>query len=69
MALNEGIVAQPAAVEEPAVEDLTAAQPLQEEDDILTIEEARKVIKQLKDRCRFQAQQTLMWRNRAKMQV
>ncbi|XP_025415096.1 uncharacterized protein LOC112686856 [Sipha flava] len=68
MALNEGIVAQPAAVEEPAVEDLTAAQPLQEEDDILTIEEARKVIKQLKDRCRFQAQQTLMWRNRAKMQ-
>lgn len=38
-------------------------------DDVQTIEEARIVIKQLKDRCRFQTHQTLLWRKKAKMQV
>lgn len=69
MAVVEGIEARPSAVEEPTVKELTAAQPLQEEEDIMTIEEARKMIKQLKDRCRFQTHQTLMWRKKAKMQV
>lgn len=35
----------------------------------LTIEQARIVIKQLRDRCRFQTHQTLLWRKKAKMQV
>jgi len=40
-----------------------------DEEDVLTIEQARIVIKQLRDRCRFQTHQTLLWRKKAKMQV
>lgn len=40
-----------------------------DEEDVLTIEQARAVIKQLRDRCRFQTHQTLLWRKKAKMQV
>lgn len=39
------------------------------DDDVKTIEEARTVIKQLRDRCRFQTHQTLLWRKKAKIQV
>lgn len=39
------------------------------EEEVLTIEQARAVIKQLRDRCRFQTHQTLLWRKKAKMQV
>lgn len=37
--------------------------------EVQTIEEARTVIKQLRDRCRFQTHQTLLWRKKAKIQV
>lgn len=40
-----------------------------DDDDVKTIEEARTVIKQLRDRCRFQTHQTLVWRKKAKIQV
>lgn len=71
MAVVEGIESRPStAVEDPLpVKELMADQPAQQVDDVLTIEEARTVIKQLKDRCRFQTHQTLMWRKKAKMQV
>lgn len=39
------------------------------EDEVQTIEEARTIIKMLRDRCRFQTHQTLMWRRKAKIQV
>ncbi|CAI6342787.1 unnamed protein product [Macrosiphum euphorbiae] len=39
-----------------------------DEEEVLTIEQARAVIKQLRDRCRFQTHQTLLWRKKAKMQ-
>lgn len=40
-----------------------------DDEDVLTVEQARAVIKQLRDRCRFQTHQTLLWRKKAKMQV
>lgn len=39
-----------------------------DDEDVLTIEQARTVIKQLRDRCRFQTHQTLLWRKKAKLQ-
>ncbi|XP_015368880.1 PREDICTED: uncharacterized protein LOC107165239 [Diuraphis noxia] len=39
-----------------------------DDEEVLTIEQARIVIKQLRDRCRFQTHQTLLWRKKAKMQ-
>ncbi|KAE9534462.1 hypothetical protein AGLY_008552 [Aphis glycines] len=39
-----------------------------EDEDVMTIEQARIVIKQLRDRCRFQTHQTLLWRKKAKLQ-
>ncbi|XP_050521626.1 uncharacterized protein LOC126894560 [Daktulosphaira vitifoliae] len=39
-----------------------------DDDEILTIEEARKIIQILKDRCRFQTHQALIWRKKAKIQ-
>lgn len=38
-------------------------------DDVQTVEEARTVIRQLRERCRFQTHQTLVWRKKAMMQV
>lgn len=56
-----------------AVESLFICKGLKQlqnvDDDIQTIEEARTVIKQLRDRCRFQTHQALLWRKKAKMQV
>lgn len=49
--------------EEPSTSDF------QHEDDVQTIEEAQTVIKQLRDRCRFQTHQTLLWRKKSKNQV
>jgi hypothetical protein len=40
-----------------------------DDEDVLTIEQARIVIKQLRDRCRFQTHQALLWRKKAKIQV
>lgn len=40
-----------------------------DDEDVMTIEQARIVIKQLRDRCRFQTHQTLLWRKKAKLQV
>lgn len=39
------------------------------DDDVQTMEEARAMIKLLKDRCKFQTHQTLLWRRKAKIQV
>lgn len=43
--------------------------PHADDGDVQTIEEARTVIKQLRDRCRFQTHQALLWRKKAKTQV
>ncbi|XP_025205511.1 uncharacterized protein LOC112601871 [Melanaphis sacchari] len=41
---------------------------IHDDENVLTIEQARAVIKQLRDRCRFQTHQTLLWRRKAKIQ-
>lgn len=52
------------------IEELSVVKETQKhEDDVQTIEEARIVIKQLKDRCRFQTHQALLWRKKARIQV
>lgn len=38
-------------------------------DDVQTVEEARTVIRQLRERCRFQTHQALVWRKKAMMHV
>lgn len=61
----EGLKTPHSVVESSAIDE---PQP-QPDDDVQTVEEARTVIKQLRERCRFQTHQTLFWRKKAKMQV
>jgi len=51
------------------VDTAEARTPADDAGDVQTIEEARTVIRQLRDRCRFQAHQALLWRKKAKTQV
>lgn len=62
----EGLESPPSVEESPTTKVPCALLP---DDDVQTIEEARKVIKQLRERCRFQTHQTLLWRKKAKIQV
>ncbi|XP_050442703.1 uncharacterized protein LOC126846897 [Adelges cooleyi] len=48
--------------------DLLQAATKMDDDEIQTIEEARTIIRILKDRCRFQTHQALVWRRKAKIQ-
>lgn len=68
MGIVEGIKLPPM----PSIDEPSTNEPQKHHDDTIdvqTIEEARTVIKQLRDRCRFQTHQTLIWRKKAKMQV
>lgn len=68
MGIVEGIKLPPM----PSIDKPLTNEPQKQHDDnidVQTIEEARTVIKQLRDRCRFQTHQTLIWRKKAKMQV
>lgn len=75
MGVVEGGLETQSSVMETSTKEPPAALPIpllslqNPDDDVQTIEEARTVIKQLRDRCRFQTHQTLMWRKKAKMQV
>jgi len=64
---------RPSADVQSSAEDPTQLpRPADDDDgggDVRTIEEARTVIKQLRDRCRFQTHQALLWRKKAKSQV
>jgi len=65
----EGLETPPSVEESLAVKEPLPKHDGCDDDDIQTVEEARTVIKQLKDRCRYQTHQTLLWRKKAKMQV
>lgn len=62
-----------APVKEPQPQPQTQPQPQlsndDNTDDVQTIEEARTVIRQLRERCRFQTHQALLWRKKAILHV
>lgn len=65
----DGLETPPSVVESSSAVDAAEPQPRPDDDDVQTVEEARNVIKQLRERCRFQTHQTLFWRKKAKIQV